>query len=123
MENSAVQLAERCSSKTCTMPGRHTSMLGSSSNTLRFARAGPQRIARTAKADAVQRIPTLDGWRGIAILMVLVDHYGGALTTGQRQPLVLWDRRMHGVCLFSVLSGFVTTSQQLEEQRNNGRIN
>src|SRR5215472_12967025 len=123
MENSAVQLAERCSSKTCTMPGRHTSMLGSSSNTLRFARAGPQRIARTAKADAVHRIATLDGWRGIAILMVLVDHYGGALTTGQRQPWWLWHRGMHGVCLFFVLSGFLITSRLLEEQRITGRIN
>ena len=55
------------------------------------------------------RIPTLDGWRGIAILMVLADH--------------VFDRRFHyfylfgqhGVAIFFVLSGFLITSRLLAE--------
>lgn len=48
------------------------------------------------------KIPTLDGWRGIAILLVLLAHTLG-VRTGQ-----------HGVTIFFVLSGFLITAKLLE---------
>jgi len=56
------------------------------------------------------RIPTLDGWRGIAILMVLLAHLQRAYLHhylfGQR-----WlDLGQHGVTVFFVLSGYLITT-------------
>ena len=56
-------------------------------------------------------IPTLDGWRAVAILLVLVDHtifhafrpYGWTLIGG------------HGVQIFFVLSGYLITGKLLED--------
>lgn len=62
------------------------------------------------------RIPTLDGWRGIAILFVLLTHYQDGILRhnlfGQR-----WlDLGQHGVTIFFVLSGFLITSNLLLEK-------
>ena len=58
-----------------------------------------------------ERILTLDGWRGIAILLVLIDHFVGFRIIGQ-----------HGVVIFFVLSGFLITSRLLEEKAQTGTI-
>ncbi len=63
------------------------------------------------------RIPTLDGWRGIAILLVLVTHYQHAFLDDYR-----WcDLGQHGVQIFFVLSGYLITSNLLAEKRINLR--
>ena len=67
----------------------------------------------------MDRIPTLDGWRGIAILLVLVTHLQlsllGHLYGGYR-----WiDLGQHGVNLFFVLSGYLITSRLLGENKIN----
>lgn len=60
----------------------------------------------------MNRIAALDGWRGVAVALVLFDHlqdslmwrhFGKATETGY-----------HGVVLFFVLSGFLITSKLLE---------
>lgn len=60
----------------------------------------------------MKRIPTLDGWRGIAILLVLIDHiqsqwlkhyFWPPLQTGQ-----------HGVTIFFILSGLLITNSLLK---------
>lgn len=62
-----------------------------------------------AVADGTtQRIPSLDGWRGIAIAMVLFDHIQFAATDGYLRPWTQTGR--HGVTIFFVLSGFLITS-------------
>lgn len=65
------------------------------------------------------RIRALDGWRGIAILLVIIDHtnlvavhpYGHLVFIGQ-----------HGVALFFVLSGYLITSNLMAERSRTGRI-
>ena len=66
------------------------------------------------------RIPTLDGWRGIAILLVLLDHF--APTAGTR--FFGWTASLgqHGVTIFFVLSGFLITTTLLHERDLTGRI-
>jgi peptidoglycan/LPS O-acetylase OafA/YrhL len=63
------------------------------------------------------RIPTLDGWRGIAILLVLVTHFQRSFLGDYRWS----DLGQHGVQIFFVLSGYLITSHLLGEQRINLR--
>jgi peptidoglycan/LPS O-acetylase OafA/YrhL len=58
------------------------------------------------------RIPTLDGWRGIAILLVLFDHIQVAFKGDYLAPWM--QSGQHGVTIFFVLSGFLITSKLLE---------
>ena len=59
-----------------------------------------------------KRIPTLDGWRGVAILLVLFDHIQNSLLGRYAAP---WTQTgQHGVTIFFVLSGFLITSKLLE---------
>ncbi|MGA3048441.1 MAG: acyltransferase [Terracidiphilus sp.] len=58
------------------------------------------------------RIPTLDGWRGIAIALVLFDHIQEARL---RERVPAWmETGPLGVTIFFVLSGFLITSKLLE---------
>ncbi len=57
-------------------------------------------------------IPALDGFRGLAILMVVISHYGyGNLIPGG-----------FGVTLFFFISGFLITRLMINEQRKDGHI-
>lgn len=60
----------------------------------------------------MKRIPTLDGWRGIAIALVLFDHVQAAFLGRYLWPWT-WTGQ-HGVTIFFVLSGFLITSKLLE---------
>jgi peptidoglycan/LPS O-acetylase OafA/YrhL len=73
----------------------------------------PQSNAGVSEAVAqTRRIPALDGWRGIAILLVLFDHIQAALFG--RYWLPWMQTGQHGVTIFFVLSGFLITSKLLE---------
>lgn len=67
---------------------------------------------------ASSRLPTLDGWRAIAILAVLSTHVRWPLPfllkLGQYGPM--------GVHLFFALSGFLITTRLLDECQRSGRI-
>jgi peptidoglycan/LPS O-acetylase OafA/YrhL len=66
----------------------------------------------TVVGRPMNRIPTLDGWRGIAILLVLFDHIQHSLLNRYAEP---WTQTgQHGVTIFFVLSGFLITSRLLE---------
>jgi peptidoglycan/LPS O-acetylase OafA/YrhL len=62
--------------------------------------------------------PALDGVRGIAIAIVLVEHFGLLPTTGGYAVLPITG----GIDLFFVLSGFLITTLLLEEHAETGRI-
>lgn len=71
----------------------------------------------TAGWCLLKRIPTLDGWRGIAILLVLIDHIQGAAL--RDTYLKSWtETGRHGVTIFFVLSGFLITTGLLAEPIN-----
>jgi len=66
----------------------------------------------TGRLVEMNRIAALDGWRGVAIALVLFDHI---------QDSILWrhfsdatSTGYHGVALFFVLSGFLITSKLIE---------
>jgi len=72
-----------------------------------------------ATTSSGSRIPTLDGWRGIAILLVLADHLQIMLFGGPYRGHEYLMCGQHGVTLFFVLSGFLITSRLLEEKKIN----
>ncbi|HEY6491007.1 MAG TPA: acyltransferase [Terracidiphilus sp.] len=58
------------------------------------------------------RIPTLDGWRGVAILLVIVAHFQAGYFRQHAFHDWGWlDIGGHGVAIFFVLSGFLITSR------------
>lgn len=67
-----------------------------------------------------ERIVALDGWRGFAILLVLVDH--AAEMSGSAWIHKATRVGATGVGIFFALSGFLITSLLLAEQKKLGRI-
>lgn len=76
----------------------------------------------------MKRIRTLDGWRGFAILLVIVNH----LATYLPRPGVIGGIHVglfplslggFGVDIFFALSGYIITLRLLEEERTRGCIN
>jgi peptidoglycan/LPS O-acetylase OafA/YrhL len=64
----------------------------------------------------MNRIPSLDGWRGIAITLVLVDHLQDSILG--RHLGAAGETGYHGVVVFFVLSGFLITSKLVESPIN-----
>ena len=81
-------------------------------------------IVASPQPSVSNRIPVLDGWRGIAISFVVISHsigWGTHLTQGQlHEALVTLGHQ--GVNIFFALSGFLITSRLLLEHRRSGRI-
>jgi peptidoglycan/LPS O-acetylase OafA/YrhL len=71
-------------------------------------------------------LPTLDGWRAIAILAVIICHAASGLfeTSGPHPSQIglLLEHGAVGVNIFFGISGFLICSRLLEEHRKNGRI-
>jgi peptidoglycan/LPS O-acetylase OafA/YrhL len=66
------------------------------------------------------RISTLDGWRGVAILLVLAEHAG---QYGQFKNQ-MWARQGSlGVDIFFVLSGYIITTRLISERAKDSTIN
>lgn len=66
----------------------------------------------SSRATCRPRIPSLDGWRGAAIALVLFDHTQAAVFGRYWKPWM--QTGQHGVTIFFVLSGFLITSKLLE---------
>src|SRR5438477_8743290 len=73
-------------------------------------------------------LPTLDGWRAVAILGVMIAHGTDALfNTGGLYPSVRWYGLTRygalGVDIFFGISGFLICTRLLQEHQKHGRIN
>ena len=77
--------------------------------------ARPQVAGRPAKGY----IPTLDGWRAIAILLVLLSHYGPFVPGA---PASVANAAGPGVSVFFAISGLLICTLLLREQDLTGRI-
>src|SRR6266853_579283 len=74
---------------------------------------------------ALSRLPSLDGWRALSILLVLGAH--SEHTAGfppQLDSLFKWifDGDV-GVRFFFIISGFLITWLMLHEEKHSGRVN
>jgi peptidoglycan/LPS O-acetylase OafA/YrhL len=70
-------------------------------------------MGQNPAAEVSRRNPTLDGWRGIAILMVLVNH----MAVWSRFKYQEWANLGNlGVDIFFVVSGYIITLQLLREE-------
>ena len=71
-------------------------------------------------------IPTLDGWRAIAVMLVIGAHCVGMLHNNGSAAAVMAARFFshagYGVDIFFALSGFLITSLLLAEREKSGRI-
>ena len=72
-------------------------------------------------------LPTLDGWRAVAIIMVLCSHGADSLeyVLGKRSlrlAIFLDEYGRYGVQIFFALSGFLICSRLLVERQQRGRI-
>lgn len=64
--------------------------------------------------QTTKRIPVLDGWRGVAILLVLLNHVQRTLPIRRFYPWMSCGA--HGVAIFFVLSGYLITTNLLEHR-------
>lgn len=79
----------------------------------------------SADSERQQRyIPTLDGWRAIAVLLVLFSHAGHsyARTHAERSWFDYISTGTHGVNIFFALSGLLITSRLITEAQTSGSI-
>lgn len=77
-------------------------------------------------AKPVGYLPTLDGWRALAVVAVILSHAVLNMSVGPSVPhWVLWvinGSGVKGVQLFFAISGFLITSRLIEEWNCSGRI-
>jgi peptidoglycan/LPS O-acetylase OafA/YrhL len=88
-------------------------------------------MTRIVDANIVRNgeyMPTLDGWRAIAILLVILGHAMDDIMVGLQalgapsDPGAVRYIGIHGVLVFFGLSGFLITHKLLAEERKRGRI-
>ena len=76
--------------------------------------------AMNAKA---KRIPSLDGWRAISIMLVLIGHLMGTRGfVSVSNPSSIGDLGHLGVTIFFVISGFLITSLLIAERERTGHV-
>jgi peptidoglycan/LPS O-acetylase OafA/YrhL len=87
----------------------------------------PIHLAKHVEGRSVTRnaayLPTLDGWRAVAILLVIVDHTLRGIADQSHTPLPLrFLLGQQGVNIFFGISGFLITWKLLEEKQQTNSI-
>lgn len=67
-------------------------------------------------------IPSLDGLRGVSILLVMLGHARGTRGFSSWIPPLVTDHASLGVQIFFVISGYLITTLILDEERTTGKI-
>jgi peptidoglycan/LPS O-acetylase OafA/YrhL len=78
-------------------------------------------IAPSAPKDT-RKIPSLDGLRGVSILLVMLGHAQGTRGFPSWIPSFVTSHASLGVQIFFVISGYLITTLILDEERNTGKI-
>jgi peptidoglycan/LPS O-acetylase OafA/YrhL len=78
-------------------------------------------IAASAPKDT-KKIPSLDGLRGVSILLVMLGHAQGTRGFPSWIPSFVTSHASLGVQIFFVISGYLITTLILDEERNTGKI-
>src|ERR1700730_1627175 len=79
-------------------------------------------VGPSVLSSPLKRISVLDGFRAVAILLVLFAHTTGALPSLDRYTKIIHSVGGLGVNLFLVLSGYLITSLLLKEYQKHGTI-
>jgi peptidoglycan/LPS O-acetylase OafA/YrhL len=69
-----------------------------------------------------RNIPSLDGLRGVSILLVMLGHARGTRGFPSWFPSFVTDHASLGVQIFFVISGYLITTLVLDEERKTGTI-
>ena len=73
-------------------------------------------------ARTTRNIPSLDGLRGVSILLVILGHARGTAGFPSWIPSFMTEHAALGVQIFFVISGYLITTLILDEERKTGRI-
>jgi peptidoglycan/LPS O-acetylase OafA/YrhL len=65
-------------------------------------------------------LPSLDGWRAVAITAVILCHAFGQEDTGGKVNSLILNLGQQGVSLFFAISGYLITTLLLDEQQRGG---
>jgi peptidoglycan/LPS O-acetylase OafA/YrhL len=65
-------------------------------------------------------LPTLDGWRAVAITAVILCHAFGREDTGSKINSLILSLGQQGVSLFFTISGYLITTLLLDERQRGG---
>src|SRR5580698_6185027 len=84
--------------------------------------ATAERCMRATPQPGISRMPSLDGLRAVAVLLVIVFHLELSKTFTPVRYLWRFDIGYTGVKIFFVLSGFLITTLLLREHARHGKI-
>jgi len=68
-----------------------------------------------------ERIPSLDGFRALSIILVLIYHSSFSIARFPENMGIVEQGKV-GVTIFFVISGFLITNLLLTEGKKNGRV-
>jgi peptidoglycan/LPS O-acetylase OafA/YrhL len=73
-------------------------------------------------SKSARKIPSLDGLRGVSILLVILGHARGTTGFPSWIPSFMTEHAALGVQIFFVISGYLITTLILDEERKTGAI-
>lgn len=95
--------------------------LHSATATHEVVKTAPKRIPEQGSKKRSSYLPTLDGWRAIAILLVMLDH-SSTMSLGPFSTNRFHGMGGFGVQIFFAISGVLICSRLLDEEEKTGAL-